>query len=882
MIHRNLKTLTVIFIITCCNICLNSQSVGISDDGSSPEASAMLDVKSADKGLLIPRADTSAITSPATGLMLFQPSDNRFYYYNGTTWITFNGRLFDADNDTGIDVEQTTDDDKIRMFVEGDELLRLERNNYNVGRIQTQGFFNKSNIFIGFNAGLNTGQDSTFVNSGKFNTAVGDNAMEANTNGVANSAFGNFALYANTTGVNNTAVGWNSLGTNVSGDNNTALGNGSLDANSSGYNHTAIGLNALGNNIIGSNSIALGYRAGVFDTSSVENVYLGASAGAGGPTNSYKHNKTGNLMAGYRAGENNMGDYNVFLGHEAGQNQTGDHRLFIENSNADSTDALIYGEFDNDVLRFNGTVHIEESWSDLDGDTKIKLEETSDDDKIRMIVAGNELLRFERNSNNIGRMQMQGFENKNNVFVGYNAGLNTGQDSTFVNSGKFNTAVGDFAMQSNTNGVSNTAHGNFSLGANTTGSSNTAAGWNSLGSNSSGNNNSAFGSGALAGSTTGANNTAVGLNAMNSNSSGLSSVGIGYRAGAFDTASVFNVYLGGSAGAGGPTIASFHKKSNNVMIGYNSGENAQGDGNVFIGFKSGQNENGDNKLYIDNSNTTSPLIYGDFNTNLLRVNGDFNINNAYTFPSGDGGAGRVLTTNGSGTLSWQLDDNGYWSQNGSEIYFTNNVGVGINNPTKRFHAVDNIDGDYVARIDNQNQNVKAYGLEIEIGPNSNVTTTNAFIAFKDGNGTFIGSVTGDNSGGILFNTTSDKRLKQNITPYHNGITLLKDIETYSYEMKSNPGTEHIGFIAQELYKVMPQIVKGSPETTDIENPMMVDYSKMVPVLVAATKELIKENEALKSKIYKLETVQNNREVLAKKVEAQQLIIEELSQLIKTR
>ncbi|BDS14623.1 tail fiber domain-containing protein [Aureispira anguillae] len=64
--------------------------VGINNDNSSPDNSAMLDVKSTDKGLLTPRMTESqrnAISSPATGLLIFQTDGTSgFYYYNGSTW----------------------------------------------------------------------------------------------------------------------------------------------------------------------------------------------------------------------------------------------------------------------------------------------------------------------------------------------------------------------------------------------------------------------------------------------------------------------------------------------------------------------------------------------------------------------------------------------------------------------------------------------------------------------------------------------------------------------------------------------------------------------------------------------------------------------------
>jgi hypothetical protein len=72
-----------------------SQNVGINNDASQPHSSAMLDVMSTDKGLLIPRmteAQRNAIASPATGLMIYQTDITPgFYYYNGTIWTAVSG-----------------------------------------------------------------------------------------------------------------------------------------------------------------------------------------------------------------------------------------------------------------------------------------------------------------------------------------------------------------------------------------------------------------------------------------------------------------------------------------------------------------------------------------------------------------------------------------------------------------------------------------------------------------------------------------------------------------------------------------------------------------------------------------------------------------------
>ncbi|WP_375561491.1 hypothetical protein ACE193_02735 [Bernardetia sp. OM2101] len=71
-----------------------SQGVAINEDNSSANASAILDIKSTTKGMLAPRmsaAQKTAISSPATGLLIYQTDGTAgFYYYNGTVWTFIN------------------------------------------------------------------------------------------------------------------------------------------------------------------------------------------------------------------------------------------------------------------------------------------------------------------------------------------------------------------------------------------------------------------------------------------------------------------------------------------------------------------------------------------------------------------------------------------------------------------------------------------------------------------------------------------------------------------------------------------------------------------------------------------------------------------------
>ncbi|MCD4735066.1 MAG: right-handed parallel beta-helix repeat-containing protein, partial [Bacteroidales bacterium] len=89
---KKLRFITSVCVMLSMTYTLVSQNVAITDDGSyNADASAMLDVKSTSKGLLIPRVTSGqrdAISSPAKGLMVFVTSDSTFYYYDGSSWVT--------------------------------------------------------------------------------------------------------------------------------------------------------------------------------------------------------------------------------------------------------------------------------------------------------------------------------------------------------------------------------------------------------------------------------------------------------------------------------------------------------------------------------------------------------------------------------------------------------------------------------------------------------------------------------------------------------------------------------------------------------------------------------------------------------------------------
>ncbi len=367
-----------------------------------------------------------------------------------------------------------------------------------------------------------------------------------------------------------------------------------------------------------------------------------------------------NTIIGYEAGmgtslHNKSG--NVFLGYQAGYYEIGDNKLYIENS--DTTEPLIYGEFDNDLLRVNGTFDINNayyfpltdgtsgqvlqtdgsgvlSWSNSSGGAT-QIDDLTDGktDGYSVFLGSGAGINDDGTNNGCVAVGIEALTTNTtgngNIAIGYKALLSNSTGSHNTASGyrvlenntigSGNTAIGEYSLHFNLTGNSNTGVGMYSLYMNSTGLRNTAFGYSSLNVNSSGNENTSVGEGALGANTTGDNNTAIGRGANRYNQQGSNNTMIGYQ-----------------AGRGSP----YHNKS----------------GNVFIGYQAGYNETGNNRLYIENSNSASPLIYGEFDNDLLRVNGTFDINNAYQFPNVDGSSGQVLQTDGNGLLTWTNSSGG--------------------------------------------------------------------------------------------------------------------------------------------------------------------------------------------------------------------------------
>jgi hypothetical protein len=150
----------------------------------------------------------------------------------------------------------------------------------------------------------------------------------------------------------------------------------------------------------------------------------------------------------------------------------------------------------------------------------------------------------------------------------------------------------------------------------------------------------------------GTSNVAIGSSGtMPFLSSGQDNVAIGFAALSDVTTGIGNVGVGSHAG-------DFNKGDNNVFLGRNAGfSNINGDKNIFIGYEAGRNESGSNKLYIENSNSTTPLIYGEFDNDYVKINGELEASEITVFGPTE--------LNGQTTINGSLNVNGEAKVNGN-------------------------------------------------------------------------------------------------------------------------------------------------------------------------------------------------------------------------
>jgi hypothetical protein len=289
------------FIITFSNN-IFAQSVGIGT--TAPHPSALLDLKSDDKGLLVPRITSikrDGMMNPAKGLMVFVIDDSSFYFYDGAwrrlapvneTW-NIKGN---AGTDQTVNFIGTTDSKPVTFKVKNAMQMQLD----SVGRLQL--FSPNFNLLIGNGAGHE-------ITTGSFNSFIGTCAGYNNTTGYDNSFVGPVAGYNNTTGNYNTFTGSMAGYKNTTGTGNYFAGALAGTNNVTGSFNQFTGYLAGYINSTGSSNYFNGYLAGLSNTTADSNHFDGYEAGLGNTTGS------SNYFSGYQSGyQNSGGSFNTLIG----------------------------------------------------------------------------------------------------------------------------------------------------------------------------------------------------------------------------------------------------------------------------------------------------------------------------------------------------------------------------------------------------------------------------------------------------------------------------------------------------------------------------------------------------------------------------------------
>jgi hypothetical protein len=330
-------------------------------------------------------------------------------------------------------------------------------------------------------------------------------------------------------------------------------------AGATSWGSTAIGYQA-GYSGVGYYTTLVGYKAGyALNTGSSENVIVGYAAGEDGTDLSFA------TLIGAFAGGDLTTQYNAtFVGYAAGSYAEGEDCTYI---------GAYAGNYNDGG--YNVCVGMDAG----------RGKNVSSTDYDQCVYVGNDAgLYVTTGDRNVvigayaGRGDSGGSNYQNNVLIGYSAGY-------YSTTGYLNVAIGNQTGFELTSGVGNTFIGADAGGDCQTGDYNIFIGY-------------------------GAGKTNSGID-----QSGDYNIGIGVTLASSLTSGAKNILIGYATGDNLTT------QDNNVFIGYSAGSNSSSSSSVFIGYQAGKNESNSNRLYIENSDSSTPLIYGEFDNDLLIING---------------------------------------------------------------------------------------------------------------------------------------------------------------------------------------------------------------------------------------------------------------------
>jgi len=324
----------------------------------------------------------------------------------------------------------------------------------------------------------------------------------------------------------------------------------------------------------------------------------------------------------------------------------------------------------------------------------------------------------------------------------------------------------------------------------------------------------------------------------------------------------------------------------NAATGFNLGGNAfafgsRSNGNVFLGFAGNSTMTGNSNTAVGllalSSNTTgysnTAIGYQALHSNTAPWNtangwaalfsNTTGFNNVAT-----GSLALFLNTTGTDNLAdggWALYSNVGGNSNsasGWEALFSNTTGGG--NVADGYQALySNTSGmlntavGFQAGPDTNSTNLTN---ATAIGATATVSESNALVL--GGTGAYavkvgIGTTTPSNvftiaqgAGAAIadgWSTYSSRRFKTNIQPLAGALQKITQMQGVSYERKSD-GKQEIGVVAEDIDRVLPEVVSRDPKTNEIQG---VDYARLSALLIEAVKAQQIEIDQLKAQVLQL-------------------------------
>ena len=231
----------------------------------------------------------------------------------------------------------------------------------------------------------------------------------------------------------------------------------------------------------------------------------------------------------------------------------------------------------------------------------------------------------------------------------------------------------------------------------------------------------------------------------------------------------------------------------------------------------------------------------------------------------------VTSTNPTGGLIASLRNNGASSLTGSKLWFNQNtvdnwnIGqpAGVNafvfcnstGSTNERMRIDSSGNLLVGTTTFPTSTVSSSGLGlfVESGSgsgriNSGKTASGTFTSLANYHaGTYVGGINYSNTATSLL-TSSDERLKENITAAPPALEKAMSIEVVSYDWKHDPTHVEFGLVAQRLNSIYSEAVYVGDDGEEVEKTWGVEYGRLTPMLLKAIQELKAELDATKAEV----------------------------------